>query len=138
MPMTQSRYQKPAQATTVPTKVHRSHVLPTIMYCDEALCQIFDSRQCGPTLANHMLEGRARHLDSGEEVDIGGRKRVTVEEASIFEDLGEGTPWRSGGMAVAGGTLYRWGICRFQSGAICRCPHPSGLRTAWSSHQRIA
>ena len=84
--MTQSRYQKPAQATTVPTKVHRSHVLPTIMYSDEALCQIFDSRQCGPTLANHMLEGRARHLDGREEVNIGRGRWVAVEAASIVED----------------------------------------------------
>ena len=84
--MTQSRYQKTAQATTIPTKVHCSHVLPTIMYCDEALCQIFDSRQCGPTLANHMLEGRARHLNGHEKVDIGGGKWVTVKAASIVED----------------------------------------------------
>ena len=138
VPMSQSGYQKASQATIVPTKVHHCHLLSTIMYCDKALCQILNSRQCGPTLANNMLEGRARHLEGREKVGIGGGGRVTVEEASIVDDPGEGTPRRSGGMAVAGGALHRWGICRFQIGAICRCPHSSGLRTALSGHQRTA
>ena len=85
--MTQSRYQKSTQATMVATKVHHSHLLPTILNATEALCQVLNSRQCGPTLANYLLEGRARHLDKGEEAGIRGRKGVTVKTESIVEDL---------------------------------------------------
>ena len=78
--MTQSRYQKPFQATIAPAKVHHSHLFPTIMNADQALCQVFDFRQCAPTLANHMLEGRARHLECREgKVGVRGRRQFTGE-----------------------------------------------------------
>ena len=111
--MTQSRNYKSPQATIVATKVHHCHLLPTIMHCDHALCHIFDFGQCSPTLANHMLQRRARYLKGGGKVGIRRRRRVAVEPASIVRNPRKGTLGGRGSIIVAHGTATCRGSGRF-------------------------